>query len=174
MKLPLPLSLLVLRLVDSSWRVKNEDTCRRLGLVGVHLSNDVVVRGDVSIGEGTWIGRDSYVRSGPHSKVTIGRECGIGSNVLISSWTHRTEGPHIRDNPYLYPETKHREADITIGDRVWLCNDVVITPGHRVGDRAVVGANSVVTHDVPEGWLVGGVPARPIKPVERIYAVDMT
>jgi acetyltransferase-like isoleucine patch superfamily enzyme len=58
------------------------------------------------------------------------------------------------------PQT--RVCDTVIGDDVWLGAGAVITPGVRIGTGAVIGANCVVTHDVPEYEIWGGVPARRI------------
>lgn len=55
------------------------------------------------------------------------------------------------------------EKDVVIGDHVWTGNNVVILPGIQVGDHSVIGANAVVTKDVPEYAVVGGVPAKIIK-----------
>ena len=51
---------------------------------------------------------------------------------------------------------------IEIGDDVWIGAGAVITPGVMVGRGAVIGANSVVTHHVPEYEVWAGVPARKI------------
>jgi len=66
----------------------------------------------------------------------------------------RTQQP-IRDAGY-------RAAPIVIGANVWIGRGAIVLPGVRIGDRAVIGANAVVTHDVPAGAVVGGVPAQPL------------
>ena len=55
---------------------------------------------------------------------------------------------------------------VEIGDDVWICGIVTICPGVKIGNRAVVAAGAVVTKDVPEGYLVGGNPARLIKEIK--------
>lgn len=71
-----------------------------------------------------------------------------------------------------YPEIcmmsmrKHQTAPVTIGDGVWLC---MVMPGVRIANKIIVAAGSVVTKDCDnEGWLYGGVPAKPIKPLYKI------
>ena len=53
---------------------------------------------------------------------------------------------------------------LTIGDDVWIGRNVIILPGcKQIGKGAVIGAGSVVTHDVPEYAVIGGNPAKVIK-----------
>lgn len=61
-------------------------------------------------------------------------------------------------------------GDVTIGDYVWIASRVTILPGVKVGRGAVVACNSVVTKDVPEMAIVGGIPARVIG--ERKSSLD--
>lgn len=57
---------------------------------------------------------------------------------------------------------------IKIGNRVFIGANATIMPGVTIGDNAVVGAGSVVTHDVPAGAVVAGVPARQINTTEAL------
>lgn len=52
---------------------------------------------------------------------------------------------------------------IEIGEHCWLASNVTVCPGVHIGDYAIVGANAVVTHDVPSKAIVAGVPAKVIK-----------
>lgn len=56
---------------------------------------------------------------------------------------------------------------VTIGDDVWICGKVTITPGVTIGNNVVVAAGAVVTKDVPDDSLVAGVPAKVIKHLEK-------
>ena len=58
-------------------------------------------------------------------------------------------------------------APIAIGNNVFIGVRTIILAGVSVGDNCVIGAGSVVTRDVPEGMVVGGVPAKVIKPVSE-------
>ncbi len=52
-----------------------------------------------------------------------------------------------------------------IGDNVWLGANVVVTSGVTIGERCVIGANSVVTHDLPAFSIAAGAPARVLQPI---------
>jgi acetyltransferase-like isoleucine patch superfamily enzyme len=68
------------------------------------------------------------------------------------------------------PDPENRSATygrpIVIEDKVWIGINSTVLPGVRIGYGAIVGANSVVTHDVPPMTVVGGNPAQFIKKVE--------
>ena len=87
------------------------------------------------------------------SKISIGKNCAISYNVMIRSQTHNPY--NIHGDPI--------QKDIKIGDNVWIGTNVIIREGIEVEDYAIVGANSVGTHDVPFHTVVGGVPARIIR-----------
>jgi maltose O-acetyltransferase len=55
---------------------------------------------------------------------------------------------------------------VTIGDNCWFGTNCVVTGGVTIGERTVVGANSVVTKDLPEGVIAAGAPARVIREIE--------
>ena len=53
--------------------------------------------------------------------------------------------------------------EVVIGDDVWIGERVIIMPGVHIGSGSIIGANAVVTHDIPPYSIAGGVPARVIK-----------
>ena len=55
------------------------------------------------------------------------------------------------------------KGEVVIGNNVWIGDKVAILAGVRIGDGAIIGANSVVTKDVPANCVVGGIPAKEIK-----------
>ena len=57
--------------------------------------------------------------------------------------------------------------EIHIGNGVWLACNVVVLGGVTIGDGAVIGAGSVVTKDIPAGYLAMGVPCRPVRPITQ-------
>ena len=54
---------------------------------------------------------------------------------------------------------------ITIGNHVWIACGAIVCGGVTIGDGAVIGAGSVVTKDIPAGYLAYGNPCRPIRPI---------
>jgi len=54
-------------------------------------------------------------------------------------------------------------TDIFIGVYVWIRQNVCIKGGVKIGEKSIIGANSVITHDVPPNTIFGWVPARLIK-----------
>jgi maltose O-acetyltransferase len=84
-------------------------------------------------------------------RVVIGADCMIGSHVAISSLTHDHRAANMRDTMIARP--------VVVEDGVWIGSHAVILPGVTLGKGAVIGAGSVVTHDVPPYAIVHGVPA---------------
>ncbi len=116
---------------------------------------------NVSIGKGSYF-NSGYISAGETGKVKIGAWTAIGYNVSLVAATHDVNYPTGPEN--LRPM---HSADISIGDGVWIGNNVVILPGISVGNFAVIGANSVVNSDVPEFAVCAGMPARVIKTKDR-------
>ena len=102
-------------------------------------------------------------------ETTIGAYCSIANNVSIGTTHHPTN--FISTHPFCYFEpckldksSKQAHFDYVkpchIGNDVWIGKSVIIMDGITVGDGAIIGANSVVTHDVPPYSIVVGSPAR--------------
>lgn len=106
-----------------------------------------------------------------------GKNIFVGKNVFINSGCFFQDqgGVYIGDGSLIGPQTvfatinhgrlPEQRADnhpqpIQIGRGVWIGAHVTILPGVRVGDHAIIAAGAVVTHDVPAGTVVGGVPAK--------------
>ena len=83
----------------------------------------------------------------------------IGPNTLITTVGHPLSP--LKRRGYM-AEAK----PVVIGNDVWIGGNVTILPGITIGNNVVVAAGAVVTHDVPDNTLVGGVPARKIKDIE--------
>jgi len=121
----------------------------------------IVFKGDITIGAHSYF-NSGRVASGRGSKVVIGEWCAIGHNVNIHAITHDPEdatGPEESRGA--------KVGDIIIEDNVWIGSNTFILPGVKIGKGSVVAANAVVTKDVPERTVVGGVPAKVIKRMDK-------
>lgn len=133
----------------------------------VSLARDarVIVRGsfaayygaDIQLFEGAILELgNSFINSGCKIRcnrlIRIGDGCALSHDVTImDSNAHELDG-------------SRGTAPVFIGDHVWIGTRVTVLPGVTIGDGAVVAAGAVVTRNVPAGALVGGVPAKVIKP----------
>ena len=91
----------------------------------------------------------------------------IGNNVLIGSKVHITDHFHgYTDRLTLATPPALRalvsKGPVIIEDNVWIGEGVVVLPGVRIGRNSIIGANAVVTKDIPPYCVYGGVPARAI------------
>ena len=89
-------------------------------------------------------------------------EIRIGNGVMIApSVTLTTTGHPI--HPDLREDFRRFSEPIVIEDKVWIGSNVVVLPGVRIGFGAVIGAGSVVTHDIPPKTVGVGVPCRVVR-----------
>jgi acetyltransferase-like isoleucine patch superfamily enzyme len=112
--------------------------------------------GEVRIGAKTVIGQECTISAFQH--VSIGRECIVADRVMLIDFDHgvvEVERP-IRDQG-IY------KRDVRVGHNVWIGYGAAFLRGVTVGDNSVVGTYAVVTKDVPQNAVVGGVPARIIR-----------
>ena len=58
---------------------------------------------------------------------------------------------------------------ITIGDNVYIGNNVIILPGVNIGNKVIIGAGAIVSKDIPDNSVVVGVPARIIKTADEYF-----
>lgn len=101
------------------------------------------------LGKGSFINSDCKIRC--HKEITIGEGCAISHDfTIMDSDAHELDG-NRNTNP------------IHIGNHVWIGTRVTILNGVTIGDGAIIAAGALITKDVPEGVLVGGVPAKIIK-----------
>lgn len=64
------------------------------------------------------------------------------------------------------PSARFNRGGVSIGDDTWIGTNVVIAGTVEIGKHCVIGANSVVTHDIPDYSVVAGCPARVIKQIK--------
>ena len=109
--------------------------------------------GELEIGDDTWIGHQVFIETG--SKVTIGAHVDIGPRVYIGTGSHKIDaaGPHTAGEGTSNP--------IVISDGVWLGETATVLPGVTIGKKSLIGAGSVVTHDIEAMVVAFGVPAKP-------------
>lgn len=93
------------------------------------------------------------------ARVTVEDDVMFAGNVFVSDATH---GSVRGDVPYKY-QGMTIPAPVRIGRGSWIGQNVVVMPGVTIGAYCVVGANSVVTQDIPEGSVAVGVPARVVR-----------
>ena len=105
---------------------------------------------NISIGEGTIIGDHAFLDG--RAALKIGNHVDIASEVMIYNSEHDLESVDFHA----------REEAVEIGDYVFIGPRAIILPGVRVGRGAVIAAGAVVTKDVPDFTIVGGVPAQVI------------
>lgn len=109
--------------------------------------------GDIVLGERINIGFNSEVFSG--SRVQVGRDG------LFAAYTYLVGGGHDFENGDLAVLDQARPSrGIEVGDNVWLGTGAKVLDGVRLGRDVVVGANAVVSTDLPDGAVAAGVPAR--------------
>ena len=94
------------------------------------------------------------------SPVTMGDNVWIAPNALITTINHPISPKGRRQHLGISKPVK-------IGNDVWIGGNATILPGVTIGSNVVVAAGAVVTHDVPDNVIVGGVPAKVIREIEN-------
>jgi acetyltransferase-like isoleucine patch superfamily enzyme len=134
-------------------------TCNiRLGqniLLYPNLHLETQLDGSIDVGDNVVLSCGVHLVS--MSRITIGE----GS--MIGEFSSIRDADHARRPEVVLRDSGYTASPITIGREVWIGRGVTVLAGVSIGDRATVGANAVVTRDVPAGVTVVGVPARPIR-----------
>ena len=96
------------------------------------------------------------------NRVVIGNGVLTGMYVIISDNSHGTlSADELTEMPVKRP--LYSKGEVIIGNNVWIGDKAAILAGVHIGDGAIIGANAVVTTDVPANAVVGGVPAKLIR-----------
>ena len=107
-------------------------------------------------------GREVYANFGltcvDDTHIYVGDSTMFGPNVVLATAGHPIL-PELRDMAYQY------NMPIHIGANCWLGAGVIVLPGVTIGDNSVIGAGSVVTHDIPAGVVAVGVPCRVLREI---------
>lgn len=143
----------------------------------------------VYIGKGTSIGKgviltawEQYGENHYSPTIKIGENCNIGQYNHISAINNITIGNNVLTGRYVYiSDNSHGKSEVSeqnippirrqlyskgsviIGHNVWIGENVCVLAGVRIGNGAIIGANAVVTHDVPPHSVAVGVPAKVVK-----------
>ncbi len=111
---------------------------------------------EITIGNNVSIGQGFHITS--IKKIDIKDGAFIGKYVLITDNTHGCSSTDFE-----IPANKRQLIDkgpVEIGENVWIGNHACIMPGVKIGNNSIIGANSVVTHDVAPNTTVAGNPAK--------------
>ena len=139
----------------------------------VHISGS----GEVLLGEGVSLSgavvpvelvtyTSGRIEIGNHTFVNYGSSIAARTSVRIGSYCHLGHYTFVMDNDQ-HDVVRHMELPqsdpVIIEDHVWIGSKAVILPGVRIGSRAVIGAGSIVTKDIPSGCVAAGNPARVLR-----------
>jgi acetyltransferase-like isoleucine patch superfamily enzyme len=110
----------------------------------------------VRIGDRCLIGRGTSIIG--HLAIEIGDDVYTGMNVYITDQNHGYENLEVSIGKQL-----PNEKSVSIGESSWIGSGAIILPGSKIGDHVVIGANSVVTGEIPSHSVAVGSPARVVR-----------
>lgn len=147
------------------------------GSKNIHIGSNTTIQSHCILG--CWI---KYAGETYTPSLTIGNNCNVGEHTHITSINKITIGDGLLTGRYVYigdnshgglskgeaniPPIRRKlvsKGEVVIGNNVWIGDKATILAGVTIGDNVIVGANSVVTKDVPSNTMVAGTPARIIK-----------
>ncbi len=135
----------------------------------VKIRNGVKIQAGVklSIGRFTTVNGPNTALNNQINEIQIGSFCSIARGVDIQEFNHYSSRPStyfILQNVFGENFADiHSKGKVVLGHDVWVGAQSLILSGVKIGDGAVIAANSVVTSDVPAFSIVGGSPAKVIK-----------
>lgn len=110
---------------------------------------------ELSIGDNSGVGMNCELSG----HIVIGNDVMMGPNCVMRTYSHA----HDRIDIPMDQQGFEPERVMHIGDDVWIGTNVIILPGVNIGSHCIIGAGAVVTKDVPDYAIVGGVPAKVIR-----------
>ena len=115
----------------------------------------------ISIGDGCMFGPDMHITA--VNSIRIGKNVRTGKSVLISDNSHGDPKDMALRNIAPNARPIYSKGAIVIGDNVWIGEKAAILAGVTIGEGAIIGANAVVTKNIPPYSIAAGIPARIIK-----------
>ena len=122
---------------------------------GSSIYDSALVLGDVKVGKNTWIGPFTVLDGS--AGLEVGEYCSISAGVQI--YTHDTVQWAISGG--VHPPER---APVSIGNRCYVGPNTVIAKGVTIGEGSVIGANSLVLHDIPVNSKAFGTPCHVVGP----------
>ena len=134
----------------------------------VRITKGVHISGNISIGDHTSVSGPNVDMYSHLNKILIGKFCSIARNVSFQEYYHysnRLSTSMINSTMFerYMADDIYSKGDIVIGHDVWIGTQSVILSGVKIGNGAIIGANSVVTEDIPDYAIAVGSPARVIR-----------
>ncbi|KOY88076.1 hypothetical protein AD998_05905 [bacterium 336/3] len=147
----------------------------------ISIGNETVIDGEllvfkyggqISIGNNCYVGMGTRIWSG--EKVQIGNDVLISHNVnIIDTNSHELDYIERAESYHQLVRNDHKQykgnivtKEIIIEDNVWISFNVTILKGVRIGQGAIIAANTVITKNVPSFVMMGGNPAYIIKKLD--------
>jgi acetyltransferase-like isoleucine patch superfamily enzyme len=137
--------------------------------------------GRLTIGRHTLLEPGCWITMTSEARISIGSGCFLNKNTMLAAQEGIEIGDHVMfANNCFVGDADHRFADperpvtqqgfvprgpVKIGSNVWFGVNCVVTGGVEIGDRSVIGANSVVTRDIPPATIAAGAPAKVLREI---------
>jgi acetyltransferase-like isoleucine patch superfamily enzyme len=166
------------------WRI-NRHMARAGAFIRYPVEGEVLEAldsGRLVVGEGTLLEPGCWLTLAPEARIEIGRGCFLNRGTMLAALERIEIGDHVMfANNCFVGDSDHRYDDpnrpiteqgfvprgpVRIGSNCWFGVGCVVTGGVQIGDRSVIGANSVVTKDIPAGVIAAGIPARVVRAIE--------
>ncbi|MGH2992598.1 MAG: acyltransferase [Solirubrobacterales bacterium] len=166
------------------WRI-NRHMARAGAFIRFPIDGEVLEaldEGRLVVGEGTLLEPGCWLTLSPQARIEVGRGCFLNKNTMLAALDRIEIGDHVMfANNCFVSDADHRYDDpdkpvtwqgfssqgpVRIGSNCWFGVGCVVTSGVEIGERCVIGANSVVVDDLPPGVIAAGVPARVLREIE--------
>lgn len=145
--------------------IGNRIRCALARGIGAKVESDVIINRHSQI-------QKNVILS---NRASVGEFCLVQEGTVFRGRTLMAPGVHIYTENHYYDIKDHVFRGFTpinpveIGKNVWLCRNVTICPGSKVGNNTIVAAGAVVTGEFPDGVLLGGVPAE----VKKVIDIEL-